>query len=193
VTPLTVMRPALGLISPQERVVSDVIRRIRNLYAHTLAQIDFSHELIVSELSKVSVNNSLGKGKPKVVFIGMSMVLYVNLFARSTYLAKQRSLAIPMPIYKLAMGKSISAADMIAPNLGSGWIGPCTILQKLGREPGSSDLGNCCARSLFIRTSMILLKGSLALIRLSTSDLTVVSFSNDNQFVVGYCTLIVMV
>jgi hypothetical protein len=120
VTPLTVMRPALGLISPQERVVSDVIRRIRNLYAHTLAQIDFSHELIVSELSKVSVNNSLGKGKPKVVFIGMSMVLYVNLFARSTYLAKQRSLAIPMPVYKLAMGKSISAADMIAPNLGSG-------------------------------------------------------------------------
>jgi hypothetical protein len=56
---------ALGLISPQERLVADVIRRIRNLYAHTLAQIDFSHELIVSELSKVSVN-SLGRAKPKV-------------------------------------------------------------------------------------------------------------------------------
>jgi hypothetical protein len=50
----------------------------------------------------------------------MSMVLYMNLIARSIYLAKQRSLEIPMPIYRLAMEKSVSGAGMVAPDLGSG-------------------------------------------------------------------------
>jgi hypothetical protein len=40
---------ALGLISPQERLVANVIRGIRNVFAHTLAQIDFSHELTASK------------------------------------------------------------------------------------------------------------------------------------------------
>jgi hypothetical protein len=40
---------ALGLISPQERLVANVMRGIRNVFAHTLAQIDFSHELIASK------------------------------------------------------------------------------------------------------------------------------------------------
>jgi hypothetical protein len=45
---------ALGLINPVERAVANVIRGIRNQFAHTLAQIDFSHELIIGELAKVS-------------------------------------------------------------------------------------------------------------------------------------------
>jgi len=40
---------ALGLISTQERLVANVMRGIRNVFAHTLAQIDFSHELIASK------------------------------------------------------------------------------------------------------------------------------------------------
>jgi mannitol operon repressor len=103
---------ALGLISPQERLVANVIRRIRNLFAHTLAQIEFSHELIVSELSKVSINNSLGSVSPKKVFVEISMTLYLALLDRSTYLSIQR-FGLAGPIYELSKHKR--RRGMVAP------------------------------------------------------------------------------
>ena len=93
----------LGLISPQERVAADVIRKIRNVFAHTLAQIDFSHELIVSELKKISPDLPLPDTTMKLSFIGRSMTLYIALLERRGFLRKQRSglgVAQP-PIYKL--------------------------------------------------------------------------------------------
>jgi hypothetical protein len=47
-SPVELIYP-LGLISPQERLVANVIRGIRNVFANTLAKIDFSHELIASK------------------------------------------------------------------------------------------------------------------------------------------------
>ena len=99
---------ALGLISPQERLVANAIRGIRNLFAHTLAQIDFSHESIVAALSKVSArpssNTPLPGKQTKLFFARESMRLYLTLRARSRYLTKQRSGlagARPVPLYEL--------------------------------------------------------------------------------------------
>ena len=94
----------LGLISPQERVAADVIRKIRNVFAHTLAQIDFSHELIVSELRKISPGLPLPDKTIKLSFIGISMTLYIALLERRGYLGKQRSglgSGAQLPIHRL--------------------------------------------------------------------------------------------
>jgi DNA-binding MltR family transcriptional regulator len=80
---------ALGLISPQERVDANVIRKIRNQFAHTLAQIDFSQELIASEMIKVLVKESLWEATPKRVFIDVSMTLYMAIIERTTYIMKK--------------------------------------------------------------------------------------------------------
>ena len=98
---------ALGLISPQERIVANVIRNIRNQFAHTLAQFDFSHELIISELSKVAPD-FVASMKAKVFFAQMAMGLYSALCGRGQYLTIQRSRlgdAGPVPIYELAKQK----------------------------------------------------------------------------------------
>lgn len=106
----------LGLISPQERLVTNVIRRIRNVFAHTLAQFDFSHELIISELSRTAIDKTLSNMKPKMFFIGISINLLAALRTRGDYLNRQRSGlggAGPVPIYKLSKQKS---AGMVAPD-----------------------------------------------------------------------------
>jgi mannitol operon repressor len=94
---------ALGLINPRERLAADVIRKIRNVFAHTLAQIDFSHELIVSELRKISPGLPLPDKTIKLSFIGISMSLYIALLERRSYLRKQRSGlgGAQLPIYRL--------------------------------------------------------------------------------------------
>ena len=115
---------ALGLISPQQRIAANVIRKIRNQFAHTLAQIDFSNELIISELSKVSATNSLGHATPKDVFIGITMTLYLALLNCSNYIMTRHFSglgAIPVPIYHLAKQYSIKGggnalAQLVAPS-----------------------------------------------------------------------------
>jgi DNA-binding MltR family transcriptional regulator len=107
---------ALGLISPKERLVANVIRRIRNQFAHTLAQIDFSHELIIAELSKISPGKPSSNEVVKGGFIRISLALYLALRARGDYLAKQRSGLTggwPVPIYELAKQKRPDG--MVAP------------------------------------------------------------------------------
>jgi hypothetical protein len=115
---------ALGLISPQQRVAANVIRKIRNQFAHTLAQIDFSNELIISELLKVSPINSLGSARPKDVFIGTTTALYLALLNCSTYLMERHLSglgAIPVPVYHLAQQHSIKGggnalAQLVTPS-----------------------------------------------------------------------------
>jgi hypothetical protein len=97
---------ALGLISPQERHVANIIRKIRNEFAHTLAQFTFSHVLIVSTLAKISPDKPPPKIRTKQFFNGLSMRLYLTLRARCNYLTKQRSglglgAAGPVPLYEL--------------------------------------------------------------------------------------------
>jgi hypothetical protein len=106
---------ALGLISPHERLVANVMRSIRNQYAHTLAQFDFSYELIISELSKVAINKPFANQKPKLFFTGISINLLGALRTRGDYLTRQRSglgSAGPVAIYKLSKPKT---AGMVAP------------------------------------------------------------------------------
>jgi mannitol operon repressor len=98
---------ALGLISPQERHAANAIRRIRNQFAHTLAQIDFSNELIISELSKVAVDEPFLPAKGKLRFIAISMALYLSLANRRSYLLNKRWSERgvgPVPIYELSKG-----------------------------------------------------------------------------------------
>ena len=108
---------ARGLISPHERLAANIIRRIRNVFAHTLAQIDFSREPMISELSK------LGKPLPEVkrFFIGTSMHLFLTLIARGRYLTRQRSGlagAIRTPMYELSKQKPARGMGygMVAPD-----------------------------------------------------------------------------
>jgi hypothetical protein len=108
---------ALGLISPKERLVANVIRGIRNVFAHTLAQIEFSNELIVCELSKISRVNSSSNEVVKGGFIRISLALYLALRARGDYLTSQRSGLAggwPVPIYELAKQKR--DGGMVAPD-----------------------------------------------------------------------------
>ena len=95
---------ALGLISSQERLEVNIIRKIRNTFTHTLAQIDLSHEVIISTLSKISPNKPSPSIRTKQFFNGASLRLYLTLRTRSRYLTKQRSGlagARPVPLYEL--------------------------------------------------------------------------------------------
>jgi hypothetical protein len=105
---------ALGLITPQERIAATTIRKIRNQFAHALAQFDFSNELIMAELSKTKLlfwkdlPDKDGKGGDKdgkVFFINMTLALYLALFARRDYLNKRRSRLAHVPPYELAKQK----------------------------------------------------------------------------------------
>jgi len=110
---------ALGLISPQERLAANVIRGIRNVFAHTLAQIEFSNELIISELSKISRVNPSSNEVVKGVFIRISLTLYLALRGRGDYLTSQRSGLAggwPTPIYELVRQKSTRGRGMVAPD-----------------------------------------------------------------------------
>jgi hypothetical protein len=94
----------------------NIIRKIRNVFAHTLAQFDFSHELIISELSRIAIDKTFSNMKPKRFFIGISINLLGILRSRGDYLTRQRSGlggAGPVPIYKLSKQKS---AGMVAPD-----------------------------------------------------------------------------
>jgi hypothetical protein len=108
---------ALGLISPQERLVANAIRKIRNVFAHTLAQIDFSHELIAAELSNISYGEllldmkdmkELKALKPKALFIQVSLRFYLALGKRVTYLLERETSratglgGASVPIYELS-------------------------------------------------------------------------------------------
>jgi mannitol operon repressor len=94
---------ALGLISPQERLIANVIRRIRNVFAHTLARIEFSQELIVSELSKIAPGKSWPNSTDKKRFVELSIMLYSDLRVRGRYLKQRARLADgnSKPIYEL--------------------------------------------------------------------------------------------
>ena len=102
---------ALGLISPQERLACNTIRNIRNVFAHTSAQIDFSNILIAAELSKLTPDEPAIKDTiVKAVFVELSTLFYMTLLYRSRYLADKRVSELTelgasalIPIYKLAM------------------------------------------------------------------------------------------
>jgi mannitol operon repressor len=108
---------ALGLISPQERHIVNIIRKIRNVFAHTLAQIDFSHELVTSTLSKISPGKPLPNMEAKQFFATTFVTLYLALRARGMYMTKQRSGLAGggrVPIYELAKLKR--GHGMVAPD-----------------------------------------------------------------------------
>lgn len=44
---------ALGVIGPQAEVHFDVVRRVRNQFAHTVYQVDFQHPAISAEIDKL--------------------------------------------------------------------------------------------------------------------------------------------
>ena len=94
---------ALGLINAGEEVIANVIRGIRNQFAHTLAQIDFSHELIERELSKLSAARIEFDVTTKEFFTSISLELYIRLRERKSFLVKQRAGlggAQSVPVYK---------------------------------------------------------------------------------------------
>ena len=91
---------ALGLITPQERLAATVVRKIRNHFAHTLDQFDFSNELIIAELRKVWPGKRSPDKDPKMFFINMSLALYLALNVRRDDLAKQRSRLPHVPLYQ---------------------------------------------------------------------------------------------
>jgi hypothetical protein len=96
---------ALGLIHPHERLAANTIRRIRNAFAHTANPIEFSNELIVSELRKISdFSKVLRDVGPRKCFISFSMELYGHLLKRSSYLTEQRNGtgALSHPIHNLS-------------------------------------------------------------------------------------------
>ena len=82
---------ACGLISKKERDSLNVIRRIRNQFAHTVAQINFSNEIIRKECDKLrkDADNS-NSTEVKDLFLLSALTLYQDIINRcSNSLLKQ--------------------------------------------------------------------------------------------------------
>jgi mannitol operon repressor len=101
---------ALGLISSREQSILNIIRRIRNAFAHSVGQFTFDNDLIIKELSKLpdwtgALEQSAYK-KPKGFFINLTLASYLQLVSRRDYVKRQKRASPPEPIYKMAKRKT---------------------------------------------------------------------------------------
>ncbi|WP_152428464.1 hypothetical protein [Methyloferula stellata] len=82
------MAYALGLIDKNERKNLDLIRGIRNAFAHTIANISFDTGEIATECGKLTIFNDRKFENPtnKQKFILSSIAQYINLISHSNKL-----------------------------------------------------------------------------------------------------------
>jgi hypothetical protein len=99
---------ATGLISPDEKDALNTIRKIRNQFAHTIAQVEFSNPLLAAETVKLQsiVPAETDTKTGRALFIHISLCMYVRLLRRANRLGEPKTGGLGgsrLPIYMSEM------------------------------------------------------------------------------------------
>jgi hypothetical protein len=79
----------MGILSKEQQSNLNIVRRIRNTFAHAVKDIDFHHPLILNECKKFSLRmvstrtGSESNEAPKEHYIGVCHTLAIDFLARS--------------------------------------------------------------------------------------------------------------
>ena len=91
----TALGKALGIIGPQMESKLNVIRRVRNVFAHRLLPIDFTHPLIEAECNKV-LTPSIEDAPTRLRFSGLCLAI-IRQLAQYTERTRGRAIDIVFP------------------------------------------------------------------------------------------------
>lgn len=85
---------ALGLIDEHERSECDLIRKVRNEFAHSIHGLSFSDKKISDFCDKLQSDLPGGKGafknNPRGIFVNAVVLILLRLFYRSEWVASER-------------------------------------------------------------------------------------------------------
>lgn len=126
---------ALGLFDENDRFNLNILKNIRNVFAHTKKVVDFDHELIVKELNGIKVPKAIGhkreltylkkvKHGGRHSFIGLCYVLHSILIRRQikSLKAKGRYMQKKLESKKSGWARLLASNQPLSNSLESNWL-----------------------------------------------------------------------